>query len=82
MQKIEDAVVRMMFIILKTRFSHFELPLCYFMFLFNLEKGHPAFTMPAAESQGQHRGQIVFTGKKKLAPETLHCCYLWIVLEK
>lgn len=34
-------MVRIMFIILTAQFTHCELPLCYFMFLLNLEQGHP-----------------------------------------
>lgn len=30
-----------MSIMLTEQFTHCELPLCYFMFLFNLEQGHP-----------------------------------------
>lgn len=73
MQKIENAMVIIMFIILTTQFTHFELPLCYFMSLFNIEKGYP-LPSPCQLQKARDNTEArlcLQEEKKKIAPETI-----------
>lgn len=60
-------MVQFMFVILTTQFIHFELPLCYSMFLFNLEQGHP-LSLPRQFQKARDNTdtcQIMFTGSEE-----------------
>lgn len=64
-----------MFIILTTQFTHFELPLCYFMFLLNLQQGHPLSSprqLQKARDNTEARSCLQ-EARKKPAPETISC---------
>lgn len=65
--------VRITFIIL-TPFTHFELPLCYFLFLFNLKQGHP-LSSPSELQKARDNTEArlcLQEVRKKLTPEKTH----------